>query len=201
MENTGLSRFSQTGNNVGIDLGVKNFVITSDGEIFDNKYFLRKTEKRIKHLQKELSKKIKGSNNRNKARIRLARTFEKNVNQGMDYINKVVNELLANYDVIYMENLNVKGMLQNHHLAKAIQEVSFYKFKETLINRAMVNGKEVKFVDRFYPSSKLCSNCGYKNTKLKLSDREWTCPICGEYHDRDINAAINILKEGERLWL
>lgn len=201
MENTGLSRFSQTGNNVGIDLGVKNFVITSDGEIFDNKYFLRKTEKRIKHLQKELSKKIKGSNNRNKARIRLARTFEKNVNQGMDYINKVVNELLANYDVIYMENLNVKGMLQNHHLAKAIQEVGFYKFKETLINRAMVNGKEVKFVDRFYPSSKLCSNCGYKNTKLKLSDREWTCPICGEYHDRDINAAINILKEGERLWL
>lgn len=201
MENTELCRFNQTGNNVGIDLGVKDFAITSDGEIFDNKHFLKKTEKRIKHLQKELSKKVKGSNNRNKARIRLARAFERIINQRTDYINKVVNELLEHYDIVFMEDLNVNGMLKNHHLAKAIQEVGFYKFKETLVNRAMVNGKEVRFVDRFYPSSKLCSNCGYKNMELKLSDREWTCPICGEHHDRDINAAANILKEGERLLL
>lgn len=201
MENTELCRFNQTGNNVGIDLGVKDFVITSDGEIFDNKHFLKKSEKRIKHLQKELSKKVKGSNNRNKARIRLARAFERIVNQRTDYINKVVNELLGHYDIVFMEDLNVKGMLKNHHLSKAIQEVGFSKFKETLVNRAMANGKEVRFVDRFYPSSKICSNCGYKNMELKLSDREWVCPVCGEHHDRDINAAINILKEGERLRL
>lgn len=148
-----------------------------------------------------MSKKVKGSNNRNKARIRLAKAFERIVNQRTDYINKVVNELLEHYDIVFMEDLNVNGMLKNHHLAKSIQEVGFYKFKETLVSRAMVNGKEVRFVDRFYPSSRLCSNCGYKNMELKLSDREWTCPICGEHHDRDINAAVNILKEGERLLL
>lgn len=98
-----------------------------------------------------------------------------------------------------MEDLNVKGMLKNHHLAKAIQEVSFYKFKETLVNKALVNDKKVVFIDRFYPSSKTCSQCGYKKRDLKLSDRFWICPECGTKHDRDINAAINILLEGQRM--
>ena len=98
-----------------------------------------------------------------------------------------------------MEDLNVQGMLKNHHLAKAIQEVGFYKFKETLINKALVNGKQIVFVDRFYPSSKTCSVCCYKKRDLRLSDREWVCPKCGTKHNRDINAAMNILLEGQRM--
>ena len=100
-----------------------------------------------------------------------------------------------------MEDLNVQGMLRNHHLAKAIQEVGFYKFKETLVNKAPVNGKQIVFIDRFYPSSKTCSVCGYKKRDLRLSDREWVCPECGTLHDRDVNAARNILAEGKRLLL
>ena len=98
-----------------------------------------------------------------------------------------------------MEDLNVQGMLRNHHLAKAIQEVGFYKFKETLVNKAHVNNKQVVFINRFYPSSKTCSVCGYKKKDLRLSDREWVCPKCGTKHDRDINAAVNILFEGKRI--
>lgn len=98
-----------------------------------------------------------------------------------------------------MEDLNVQGMLKNHNLAKAIQEVGFYKFKETLVNKALVNDKKVVFIDRFYPSSKTCSQCGYKKRDLKLSDRFWICPECESKHDRDVNAAMNILLEGQRI--
>lgn len=98
-----------------------------------------------------------------------------------------------------MEDLNVQGMLRNHHLAKAIQEVGFYKFRDTLVNKTTVNNKQVVFVDRYFPSSKTCSICGYKKRDLRLSDREWTCPNCGTHHDRDINAAVNILLEGQRM--
>ena len=111
----------------------------------------------------------------------------------------VVNELLSYYGIVYMEDLNVQGMLKNHHLAKAIQEVGFNRFKTILTDKANINDKQVVFVDRFYPSSKTCSNCGYKNKDLALSDREWTCPICGEHHDRDVNAAVNIKAEGRRI--
>ena len=199
MEDAELKRFGHTNEQVGIDLGVKDFVITSDGEAFENKHFLRKEEKRLKRLQRQLSKKVKGSKNRDKQRIRLARVYERMNNKKDDYIQSVVNELLTYFDTIFMEGLNVKGMLRNHHLAKAISEVSFYKFKETLVNKALVNDKRVIFVDRFYPSSKTCSICGYKKQDLKLDDREWTCPICGEHHDRDVNAAMNILLEGQRI--
>lgn len=191
-------RFQHTGKKVGIDLGVKDFIITSDGLKFTNNQFFKKSEDKIRHLHKELSKKSSGSHNREKTRIKLARAYEKIANQRTNYINHVVNELLSNYDSIYMEDLNVSGMLQNHNLSKAIQDVGFYKFKITLINKATYNNKEVKLINRFYPSSKLCSNCGYKNTELTLKDREWVCPVCGEHHDRDINAALNILKEGEK---
>ena len=120
------------------------------------------------------------------------------MNKKNAYIHYVTNELLTYFDTIFMEDLNVSGMLRNHHLAKAIQEVGFYKFKETLINKALVNDKQVIFVDRFYPSSKTCSVCSYKKQDLRLNDREWVCPICGTQHNRDINAAINILLEGQR---
>lgn len=199
MENAELKKFERTNEQVGIDLGVKDFVITSDGEVFKNKHFFKKEEKQIKKLQRQLSKKVKGSNNRKKAQIRIAKLFERITNKKNAYIHYVANELLSYFDIIFMEDLNVQGMLRNHHLAKAIQEVGFYKFKETLVSKALVNDKQVVFIDRFYPSSKTCSVCGYKKRDLRLSDREWVCPKCRTNHDRDINAAVNILIEGQRM--
>ena len=192
-------QFRHTNNKVGIDLGVKDFIITSDGEVFENKHFFKKSENRIKKLQRRLSKKVKGSNNRYKTRLKLAKAFEHLTNQRMDYIHNVVNSLLRTYDYIFMENLNVQGMLRNHHLAKAIQELGFYTFKNTLKNKAMMNDKFVIEVDRWFASSKICHKCGYVYKGLTLGEREWTCPICGEHHDRDLNAAMNILIEGQRM--
>ena len=199
MEDTELKKFEHTNKQVGIDLGVKDFVITSDGEVFENKHFLKKEEKKMKRLQRQLSRKVKGSNNREKQRVKIAKLYERMTNKKEAYIHFVVNELLSHDDSIFMEDLNVQGMLRNHNLAKAIQEVGFYKFNEILTNKALVNNKQVVSVDRFYPSSKTCSVCGYKKEDLKLSDRSWVCPQCGTKHDRDINAAVNILLEGKRM--
>ena len=199
IENTELKKFEHTDKQVGIDLGVKNFVITSDGDVFENRHFLKNEEKKLKKLQRQLSKKVKGSNNSEKQRVKIAKLFERMTNKKDAYIHYVVNKLLTSYDSIFMEDLNVQVMLRNHHLAKAIQEVGFYKFKEILTNKALVNNKQVVSVDRFYPSSKTCHNCGYKKDDLKLSDRSWVCPQCGTKHDRDINAAVNILLEGKRM--
>ena len=192
-------QFSHTNNKVGIDLGVKDFIITSDGEVFENKHFFKKSEDKIKKLQRRLSKKVKGSNNRNKVRIKIAKEFEHLTNQRINYIHNVVNSLLRTYDYIFMENLNVQGMLKNNKLAKAIQELGFYTFKNTLKNKAMMNDKFVIEVDRWFASSKTCHKCGYVYKGLTLGEREWTCPICGEHHDRDLNAAMNILIEGQRM--
>ena len=192
-------KFKKTNKQVGIDLGVKDFVITSDGKKFENKHFFKNDERKLKKLQRQLSKKKVGSNNRNKQRIKIAKTFERITNKKENYIHYVVNELLMNYDTIYMESLNVSGMVKNHHLAKAIQEVGFFRFKEILNSKAIVKDKKVVLIDKFYPSSKTCSCCGYKNQDLKLSDRHWQCPNCGEIHDRDYNAAKNILREGQRI--
>lgn len=166
--------------------------------MFGNKHFLKKEEQKLKKLQRQLSKKVKGSNNHNKARIRLAKAYEHLTNQKENYIHSIVNELLKYYDTIYMEDLNVSGMLKNHKLAKAIQEVGFYRFKSVLLDKSINNGKKVVFVNRFYPSSKTCSYCGYVYKGLTLDEREWKCPQCGTKHDRDLNAAMNILNEGER---
>ena len=192
-------RFGQTNKHVGIDLGVKDFVITSDGEVFENKHFFKKQEKKISKLQRQLSKKQKGSNNRNKQQVKIAKAFEQLTNQKEAYIHSVVNELLTYYDMVFMEDLNVQGMLKNHKLSKAIAEVGFYRFKQVLTDKANNNFKQVVEVSRYYPSSKTCSQCGYKNKELTLNDREWTCLICGTHHDRDLNAAMNILMEGERI--
>lgn len=199
MKDTELKKFEHTNKQVGIDLGVKDFVITSDGEVFENKHFFKKEEKQIKKLQRQLSRKVKGSNNRKKAQIRIVKLFGRITNKKDAYIHYVANELLSYFDIIFMEDLNVQGMLRNHHLAKAIQEVGFYKFKETLVNKALVNDKQVVFIDRFYPSSKTCSVCGYKKRDLRLGDRKWVCPKCGTKHDRDMNAAVNILLYGQRM--
>ena len=192
-------KFKKTGKQVGIDLGVKDFVITSGGNTFENKHFFRKEEMKIKRLHRQLSKKQKDSNNRNKQRIRIAKVFERITNKKENYIHFVANELLSMYDTIFMEDLNTSGMIRNHKLAKAIQEVGFSKFKLLLQTKALQNDKKVILIDRFYPSSKTCSCCGCKNQGLKLSDRSWICPECETQHDRDINAAINILQEGRRI--
>ena len=199
MEDTELKKFEHTDKQVGIDLGVKNFVITSDGYVFENKHFLNNEEKKMKRLQRQLSRKVKGSNNREKQRVRIAKLFERITNKKDAYIHYVVNKLLTSYDTIFMEDLNVQGLLRNHHLSKAISEVGLSKFKQILSTKALANGKEVISVDMFYPSSKTCSVCGYKKQDLKLSDRSWVCPQCGTKHDRDINAAVNILLEGKRM--
>lgn len=199
MEDTELKKFEHTDKQVGIDLGVKDFVITSDGDVFENKHFLKKEEKKLNRLQRQLSRKVKCSNNREKQRVKIAKLFERMTNKKEAYIHYVVNKLLQSYDTIFMEDLNVQGMVRNHHLAKAISEVGLSRLKKVITTKALDNDKQVIYIDRFYPSSKTCSKCGHKKQDLKLSDREWTCPQCGAKHDRDINAAVNILLEGKRI--
>ena len=186
-------------NAVGIDLGIKDFVITSDGEVFNNLHFKKSKSDKIKRLQRQLSRKQKGSNNRNKARIRLAKAYKKINDKKQHYLHQVSNTLINENQVICMEDLNVKGMLRNHKLAESIQEMNFGEFKRILEYKANWYNRKIVYVDRFYPSSKTCHNCGYINKQLKLSDRQWICPNCGEIIERDYNAALNILDEGLRI--
>lgn len=199
MNDDEFAKFKKTNRDVGIDLGVKDFVITSDEEVFENKQFYKKDEKRLTKLQRQLSKKRKGSSNFHKQCNRIAKVFNTITNKKENYIHSVVNELLSHYDTIYMEDLNTSGMLKNHKLAKAIQEVGFFKFKTTLQNKALQNDKKVVLIGRYYPSSKTCSKCSYINNELTLNNRHWQCPNCGINHDRDKNAALNILYEGRRM--
>ena len=199
MNDNELIKFGKTSRDVGIDLGVKDFVITSDGDVFENKHFYKKDEKKLVKLQRQLSKKRKGSSNFNKQCNRIAKVFNTITNKKENYIHSVINYLLCKYDTIYMEDLNTSGMLKNHKLAKAIQEVGFFRFKTTLQNKALQNDKKVILIGRYYPSSKTCSKCGYMYKGLKLKDRHWQCPNCGTSHDRDLNAALNILHEGRRI--
>ena len=199
MNDNELNKFKKTGRDAGIDLGVKDFIITSDGITFDNKHFYKKDERRLTKLQRQLSRKRKGSSNFSKQCKRIARVFETISNKKDNYIHFVVNKLLSQYDTVYIEDLNVQGMMKNHKLAKAIQEVGFFKFKTVLSTKALQNDKKVVLIDRFYPSSKTCSQCGYVHNDLKLQDRYWCCPKCDTNHDRDYNAALNILYEGRRI--
>ena len=193
------TKFRETNNIVGIDLGIKDLIITSNGEKFENKQFYRKQENKLKKLNRKFAKTQISSNNHQKIRVKIAKLNEKIKNQRVWYIHHIVNQLLNENQVIVMEDLNVSGMMQNHKLAKSIQDVSFCELKQILQYKALWNDKQVVFIDRFYPSSKLCSDCGYKKDDLQLSDREWVCPECGVIHDRDINAAKNILEEGKRI--
>lgn len=192
-------KVKETNTAVGIDLGIKDFVITSDGEVFDNLHFKKTETKKIKRLQRQLSKKQKGSNNRNKARIRLARLYKKINDRKQYYLHTVSNSLIDENQVICMEDLNVKGMVKNHNLAESICEMNFGEFRRMLEYKAQWYNRKIVFVDRFYPSSKTCNHCGYINKGLTLKDREWICPNCGDVISRDYNAAMNILDDGLRI--
>jgi putative transposase len=189
---------NKTGLSVGIDLGLKDFLVLSNGTKIKNHRFLKHYERCLKLNQKYLSRKTKQSNRYEKQRLKVARIYEKITNSRIDLIQKITSELIKEFDIIYLEDLNVKGMMKNHKLSKAISDVSWGTFIVILEYKASWNDKQVIHIDRFFPSSKTCSKCGWINNSLTLKDREWICPKCDEKHDRDFNAAINILNEGYR---
>ena len=184
---------------VGIDLGLKDLVITSDGIKYSSNRFIKKYSGRLSTAQKHLSRKKKGSGTWTRQRIKVARVQEKISDCRKDKLQKISTDLIRKYDIIFCENLNVKGMERNHHLAKSINDASWNMLVSMLQYKAEWNDKQVVKIGRYYPSSKTCHHCGYVNQDLSLSDREWTCPNCKSVLDRDVNAAQNILDEGLKI--
>ena len=185
---------------VGIDLGIKDLIVTSDGEKYSNKKELEKHEKRLKRLQRKLSRQIKGSNNYNKTKEKLSRIHNKIKNSRKHNIIKVVNKIVSANDIIVSEKLKVKEMSSNHRLAKSILDASFNKICNLMKWKTKQQGKYYYQIDTYYPSSKTCNHCGNKCKKTNnLSIRKWNCEVCGNENDRDINASINIMYEGLKL--
>lgn len=198
--NVEIEKYNNNDNIIGIDLGIKDFAICSNGEMIANPKYLSKLEKKLKREQRKLSKKKKGSKNRNKQRIKLNIVHEKIVNQRNDFLHKTSTRLIKENQIICLEDLNVKGMVKNHKLAKAINDVSWNEFVRQNNYKALWHDRIIQKVDSYFPSSQLCNVCGYKNTEVKdLSIREWECPKCNTVHNRDENAAKNIKSEGMRL--
>lgn len=177
---------------VGVDLGIKDYAILSDGTKYGNPKFYEKSQRRLKLLQQRFARTKKGSNRHEAMRLKVAKQYRKITNSRVDFLHKLTTDIVKRYDTICLENLNVDGMLKNHNLAKSIQSASWSEFVRQISYKSERNGKNVIFIGRFEPSSKTCSKCGYINRGITLSDREWTCPVCGEHHDRDVNAAKNI---------
>ena len=204
-----INELPKTNSAIGIDLGITDFAILSDGQKIDNNRLTSKMEKKLKREQRKLSRrallaKKKGiplseAKNYQKQKRKVARLHEKVMNQRTDFLNKLSTEIIKNHDIICIEDLNVKGMLRNHKLARSISDVSWSSFVAKLQYKADWYGREIIKVDTWFPSSQICSECGHKDGKKSLDIREWTCPICHTHHDRDINASINILTEGLRI--
>jgi putative transposase len=189
--------YDNAGGITGIDVGIKEFYSDSNGNTVDNPKYLRRTMHRLVKEQRKLSRMTKFSNNWNRQRIVVARIHEKITNQRTDFLHKESTKLVKENQIICIEDLNVKGMFRNHRLAKSVSDVSWSMFFSMLEYKSVFYGTRIVKVPRFYPSSQTCSCCGYKNPDIKkLSIREWHCPVCGTYHDRDINAAVNIKEKG-----
>lgn len=185
--------FAKTGKSIGVDLGINRLATLSNGERIPNLRFTRKYEKKLAKAQKSLSRKVKGSGRWNRQRIKVARVHETIGNARKDHLDKVTTDLVRRFDVIAVEDLNVRGMVKNHKLAKHLSDASFGRFVTMLEYKAAWRGKQVRKLDRFFPSSKRCSSCGYVAKSMPLEVRNWTCPACKSEHDRDQNAAVNIL--------
>jgi len=183
---------------VGVDLGIKDFAITSDGKKFENKDFFKSAMKKLKVEQRSLSRKQKGSNHYIKQKLKVALIHEHIRNQRQDYLHKISKYLVDNYDTICIEDLGVSNMVKNHKLSRAISDMGWGDFRSMLEYKSEWYGKNISIINRFDPSSKTCSVCGKINKELTLKDRNWKCNYCGTEHDRDINAAINIKKMGLR---
>lgn len=187
---------SNNGGEIGIDVGLSEFLTDSNGNAVDNPRILKRLTRKLIREQRRLSRKMPKSDNRNKARVRVARVHEHIANIRKDFLHKLSTKLVIENQVIAVENLKVKNMMKNHHLAKAISDASWSEFFRQLTYKAKLHGVRLLKVDTFYPSTQTCSNCGYQNEETKkLSVREWTCPKCGAVHDRDENAAKNILRK------
>ncbi|NPC93186.1 IS200/IS605 family element transposase accessory protein TnpB [Bacillus sp. WMMC1349] len=205
---TEVQPLEKTDSSIGIDLGITDFAILSDGRKIDNNKFTLKMEKKLKREQRKLSRRALNAKNHGihlldaknyqKQKRKVARLHERVMNQRDDFLNKLSTEIIKNHDIVCIEDLNPKGMLRNHKLAKSISDVSWSAFVSKLEYKAKWHGKTIVKISRWFPSSQICSDCGHQDGKKTLEIRNWTCPVCYEHHDRDINASKNILAEGLR---